>query len=303
MQFIRTRTAGLCLAAVLAAPSMAAAQSDADGTSEAKDENPVVAIVNGEKIRFQEVKESAKDLPQQYQKQFNRIFPALLDRVIDMKLLEKNAAEAGLADDPEVKKRVAEAKKQIMSQVYLERKREERITEARLEKAYNEYRKKNPPKDQVRARHILVEKEKKAKDLIDQLDNGADFTKLAKEHSTGPSGKKGGDLGYFGKDKMVEPFTKAAFDLEPGEYTSSPVKTQFGWHVIKVEDKRRQEPKSFDEMESQLRQQLRQQITQSVLKDMRNGEDVQTFPDRAPGVNTDSGAQGGSMGQGSGSAQ
>ena len=303
MKLSRSRTAGLCLAAVLVAPITAAAQSDGDGKGEATDENPVVAVVNGEEIRFQEVKDSAQDLPQQYQQQFDRIFPALLDRVVDMRLLAENASEAGLAEDPEVKKRVAEAKKQIMSQVYLEREREKRITEERLQKAYQAYREKNPAKDQVRARHILVEKEQKAKNLIDKLDNGADFAELAKEHSTGPSGQKGGDLGFFGKDKMVKPFTDAAFKLDAGEYMSSPVKTQFGWHVIKVEEERRKEPKSFDEMEGQLRQQLRQQVTQAVLEDMRTGEDVKTYPDRAPGVNTDGAGQSMGLGQGSGSGQ
>jgi peptidyl-prolyl cis-trans isomerase C len=300
MQLVRTRAAGLCLAAFLAAPTMAAAQSESDGEGEAAAENPVVAVVNGEKIRFQEVKDSAQDLPPQYQKQFSRIFPALLDRVIDMRLLGEKAAEAGLGDDPEVEARVAEAKTQIMSQVYLERKREERITDDRLEKAYQAYRKKNPAKDQVRARHILVKKEQQANDLIAKLDEGANFGELAKKHSTGPSGKKGGDLGFFGKDKMVEPFTDAAFKLDAGEYTANPVKTQFGWHVIKVEEKRRKEPKSFEEMKGQLRQQLRRQVTQSVLKDMRKGEDVTTYPERAPGVNTGGSGQGMGTEQGAG---
>jgi peptidyl-prolyl cis-trans isomerase C len=249
----------------------------------------VVAVVNGEKIRFEEVKKSAQDLPPQYRKQFDRIFPALLDRVVDQRLLGRKAKEAGLADDPEVQERVAEAKKQIMSQVYLERAREERISEERLQQAYNDYRKKNPPTDQVRARHILVEKEAKAEDLIAKLDEGAEFTALAKEHSSGPSGQKGGDLGYFSKDKMVKPFAEAAFAMKTGEYSDEPVKTQFGWHVIKVEDKRSREPKSFDEMEPQLRQQLRREVTQAVLKDIRKGEDVKTYPERAPGVSGNAG--------------
>jgi peptidyl-prolyl cis-trans isomerase C len=288
MQFPRTRAAGVCLAALLTAsvtavPSLAVAQSE--GGDAAQTPNPVVAVVNGKEIRYQEVKESAKDLPQQYQQQFDRIFPALLDRVIDMRLLGEKAAAAGLADDPEVADLVADAKEQIMSQVYLERQRDARITDERLKKAYNDYRKKNPPKNQVRARHILVEKEAKAKDLIAQLDDGAEFTALAKEHSTGPSGQKGGDLGYFGKDKMVKPFANAAFAMEAGDYTKEPVKTQFGWHVIQVEDKRRQEPKSFEEMEPQLRQQIQRDVTQAVLTDLRKDEDVKTFPERAPGVN------------------
>jgi peptidyl-prolyl cis-trans isomerase C len=292
MQLFRSRAAGVCVVALLAAPTLALAQSDGEGSAKA-DANPVVAVVNGEEIRYEQVKKSAEDLPAQYREQFDRIFPALLDRYIDMRLISDKAEDAGLADDPVVEERVAEAKDQIMSQVYLERARDERITEERLEKAYNDYRKRNPPKDQVKARHILVEEEEKARELIAELDDGAEFTALAKEHSTGPSGKNGGDLGYFGKDKMVKPFAEAAFALDTGDYTDAPVKTQFGWHVIKVEDKRRQEPKSFEEMAPQLRQQLSQEVTQAVLDDLRKDESIKTFPDRAPGV-----SGGGSSGTG-----
>ena len=306
MQFFRTRATGLCVAALLAAPGMAAAQSDGGDSAKKGDPNPVVAVVNGDEIRFQQVKKSAQDLPAQYQKQFKRLFPALLDRVVDTRLLGKKAEDAGLAGDPEVAERVAEAKKQIMSQVYLERARDERMTESRLKSAYNDYRKKNPPRDEVRARHILVEKEAKAEEVIAKLDEGTAFKDLASEYSTGPSGQRGGDLGYFSKDKMVKPFANAAFDLEAGNYTSEPVKTQFGWHVIKVEDKRRKEPKSFAEMKPELRQQLQREVTQEVLKNVRKGEAVKTFPERAPGVKAEQGqmkGQGQMQGQGSGNAQ
>ncbi len=299
----RTRAASLCLAAMLALPGAAAAQTGEAGESgqnAPKAANPVVAVVDGKEIRYKDVLDSVKQLPQQYQQQFTRLFPMLLDRVVDMHILNQRAAEAGLADDPEVKERVAEARKRIMSQILLERRRDDFITEERLRQAYEDYLEKNKPAPEVKARHILVDEESKAKDLIAQLEGGADFVALAEEHSTGPSGQNGGDLGYFTQDQMVAPFAEAAFALDAGEFTNEPVKTQFGWHVIKVDDRRTKEPKSFEEMEPQLRQQLANQATQQVLAEMREGVEVKTYPERAPGVETDGEETGGKDGQDSG---
>jgi len=289
MLISRTRAASLCLAAMLAVPGAAGAQSgeaDESGQNAPKAANPVVAVVDGKEIHYKDVLDSVKQLPQQYQQQFTRLFPMLLDRVVDMHILNRRAGEAGLADDPEVKERVAEARKRIMSQVLLERRRDDFITEERLRQAYETYLEENKPAPEVKARHILVEEESKAKDLIARLEGGADFVALAKEHSTGPSGQDGGDLGYFTQDQMVEPFAEAAFALDAGEFTKEPVKTQFGWHVIKVDDRRSKEPKSFEEMEPQLRQQLASQATQQVLAEMREGIEIETYPERAPGVET-----------------
>ena len=276
---------GACAALLAMTPPVARAQDNAD------EANPVVAVVDGHEIRYQDVKDSAEDLPPQYQSQFDRIFPQLLDRLVDMQLLQEEAREKGLADDPEVQARLAEARRQVLGQAMLERKTDEAISQARLREAYKAYKANNPPKNQVRARHILVEDKATATDLIDQLDGGADFADLAGEHSTGPSGKRGGDLGYFGKGEMVKPFSEAAFGLEAGSHTAEPVKTEFGWHVIKVEDKRSQEPKSFEEMKPELREQVRQQVTQEVLSKLREGHEVETYPKRRPGAGDDGSAQ------------
>ena len=282
MSPLRTRLTALACAATLALPGAAAAQeSGTDSASESgADANPVVAVVNGEEIRYDAVVESAKQLPQQYQQQFQRIFPALLDRMVDMQLLGEAALDSDVDQSEAFKERMAEVREQVAREVFLNQKIDDYITEDRLQQAYEEYKSNNPPQEQVKASHILVEDKELAQKLITQLGEGAEFAELASEHSTGPSGKQGGDLGFFGKGEMVEPFSNAAFQLDVGEVVDEPVETQFGWHVIKVTDKRTQEPDSFEEMRDQLRQQVRQQAVQSVLADLREGAEVETFPER-----------------------
>lgn len=298
---IRTRIASLACAAFLALPAAAAAQSSEGEAAGAGDNpNPVVAVVNGEEIRFAELMESARDLPPQYQRQLGQILPRLIDRLVDMKLAAQAAQEAGLGDDEEVQKRLEELKKGVMRDVYLQRKVDEYVTDEKLQAAYQDYLDKEGSKKEVKARHILVESEERAKELIGELDNGADFVELAKEHSTGPSAQNGGDLGYFAKGQMVPAFEKAAFKLDTGEYTKSPVKSDFGWHVIKVTDRRNKEPKSFEEMKSGLRQKLQREAIEDVLADLRGDAKVETYPDRVKEL---TGGKGSGSGAGQGGGQ
>ena len=278
MSPLRTRLTALACAAALALPGAAAAQDTASGDGE--DANPVVAVVNGNEIRYDQVVESAKQLPRQYQQQFQRIFPALLDRMVDMELLGAAALDSDVQQTEAFKERMAAVREQVAREVWLNQKIDDYITQERLQAAYEQYKQDNPPQQQVKASHILVEEKELAQKLIDQLGEGAEFAELAAEHSTGPSGKQGGDLGFFGKGEMVEPFSEAAFKLDAGEVVDAPVETQFGWHVIKVTDKRTQEPDSFEEREDQLRQQVRQQAVQSVLSGLRDGAEIETFPER-----------------------
>jgi peptidyl-prolyl cis-trans isomerase C len=282
MSPLRTRLTALACAAALALPAAAAAQESGGDTADGQtgDANPVVAVVNGEEIRYDEVVESARQLPRQYQQQFSRIFPALLDRMVDMRLLGGAALESDVQETEAFQERMQEVREQVAREVWLNQKIEDYITEERLRAAYEDYKKNNPPQQQVKASHILVEDQELAQDLIKQLDEGAKFADLASEHSTGPSGKEGGDLGFFGEGEMVEPFSKAAFELEVGEVTDAPVKTQFGWHVIKVTDTRTQEPDSFEEMKPQLRQQLQQEAVEQLVADLRDDAEVETFPER-----------------------
>lgn len=267
------------LIAVAACAGLIAAAPAGAAEDETAGEDPVVATVNGEDIHYSEVMESAKSLPQQYQSRIKEILPALVDRLIDLKLLEDAAEDAGLADDEQVAERLQEMKPQVMRDVYLQRRVEDYITEARLKQAYEDYKAENPAKTEVRARHILLEKEDAAKAVIDELENGADFVELAKERSTGPSAKNGGDLGYFTKGDMVPAFSEAAFALEAGEHSSEPVKSQFGWHVIKVVDRRQKEPKSFEAMKGQLREEMQREAIETLLADLREDATVEKYPE------------------------
>ena len=131
--------------------------------------------------------------------------------------------------------------------------------------------------EEVKARHILVACEEDAKAIIEELKKGADFAKLAAEKSTGPSGTSGGDLGYFTADAMVPEFSEAAFALKPGEITEAPVQTQFGWHVIKVEDRRAVQPPSFEQMQPQLAQEMTREILTKAIEELRAGVDIKRY--------------------------
>ena len=261
---------GAALALALAASPVAlAAQESGDK------EDRVVARVNGEEIRDSDVMAMARTLPPQYQAQVMQIYPMLVQRLIDLTLAGKAGRAAGLADDERVKAFVARAEEQAIREAYLDREIEARITDAAVQDAYQAHLEDNPPVEELSARHILVETEEAAREVIALLDGGADFVELAKERSTGPSGPNGGDLGYFTADQMVPEFSQAAAALEPGGYTSEPTKTQFGWHVIKLEDRRTGAPAPLEEIEDQLREGLARETLEVVLKGLRDGAEIE----------------------------
>lgn len=147
-------------------------------------------------------------------------------------------------------------------------------SEDELKAAYEKV-KEQAGRTEFKARHILVKDEKEAKDLIKQLDKGADFAELAKKHSTGPTGKDGGDLGWFDPKQMVPPFAEAIADMQPGSYSKKPVQTQFGWHVINLQETRKAEPPSFDEAKPQLIALVQRQKISGKIVEMRNGAKVE----------------------------
>jgi len=131
------------------------------------------------------------------------------------------------------------------------------------------------PEQELRARHILVKTAEEANAIIAELDGGADFVELAKTKSTGPSGPQGGDLGFFGKGQMVPPFEAAAFALEAGAYTKAPVQTQFGFHVIKLEEKRDRPLPKFEEVQDQMRQVVLRERYLETVKEARSLSNVE----------------------------
>ena len=267
-KFARTcALAALCsVPLLLGAVPAAMAQEEPD---------PVVAKVNGKEILRSEVLASAANLPPQMRAQAEQLLPVLLERLVDIQLITEAATAEGLEDDEAVVERMAEMKKEIMRQVYLERLIEQEATDEKLQAQYDQYLEANPPEQQVKARHILVEDEAAANEIIEALDGGADFAELAGERSIGPSGPRGGDLGYFTSGTMVPAFSEAAFALEPGSYTAEPVQTQFGWHVILVEDKRDSPVPSLDELREQLTEELTRSIFQDKLAELRDGADIE----------------------------
>lgn len=215
--------------------------------------DPVVATVNGTEIRRSEVVEARKSLPAQYQQApFESIFEPLLERIINTRLAAGAGRRDKVHEHPSVRAEIARLGDQVIERVYLDRKVEARLTKEALEARYKESIEDFKSAEEVRARHILLKQKEEAEAVIEELADGADFAELAGTKSTGPSKAQGGDLGFFTRGRMVKPFSDAAFALEKGAYTREPVKTQFGWHVIKLEDRRRTAPPTFVERKPEL---------------------------------------------------
>ena len=163
------------------------------------------------------------------------------------------------------------------------------VTEAKVHAAYDKEYAGKPGEEEVHARHILVATEAEAKDIIAQLDKGADFATLAKQHSTDGCAAQGGDLGFFTKDDMVAPFADAAFALKPGQWTQTPVQTQFGWHVIELVARRTQPTPTFEDVTDQMRQQMIADAVRAEVAVARKDLKVQVFnPDGSVPRPTDS---------------
>lgn len=239
----------------------------------------VVATIDGAPIYLSEILAQIQQLPQQYQQApMEQIYAPMLDRAIDSRLIANAARKAGLQDREDVKTRVARAEEEIISEVFLTETVSAEMDDAALRARYDAAIADTASQDEeVSARHILLASEEDARAIIEELKQGADFAELAKEKSTGPSGSNGGDLGYFTKDAMVEPFSVAAFALEPGSFSEEPVQTQFGWHVIKVEDRRAIEPPSFEQMRPQLAQDMTREILTEAVEGLRGGVAIERF--------------------------
>ena len=265
---IKKPLAALALAAGIAAfPALA--QEDAQGE--------VIARVNGDALYETDLIAFIQRLPPQLQAQVQLLMPQILDQLVNNKLTSQAGRAAGLASDEEVMAQVAKIQDLIVGQIFLQRAIDERVTEERIEGAYQDFLEENPPQRELTARHILVETQEEAQAVIVELDGGADFATLAKEKSTGPSGANGGELPPFLAGQMVPEFSDAAFAMEVGSHSAEPVKTQFGYHVIKLEGSRMTEPPAKAEMEEQLREQLSQAAAEEVYADLREGAEIEVL--------------------------
>ena len=237
------------------------------GDSPAVSKEDAVAVVNGQYISKASLTALESEISQRARGQS---FPKdkLLEELIQRELLIQDAVQKQLDKSPEYTERLETIKKSLLSQQAIQNHlKSNPITDAELEAEYN----KNVTESgtEYKARHILVKTEEEAKQLIEELNKGADFVELAKTKSTGPSGPQGGDLGWFTAGQMVVPFSEAAIALEDGKYTVEPVQTQFGWHVILKEGSRTQTPPPFESVKEQIRPALQRQKMQDYLDSLR----------------------------------
>ncbi len=259
------------IAALLAAAALTWAAMAAEN-------DPVVATVNGEKIFRSHVIEAKQLLPVKYHKvPLDQMFPALVDSIIDTKLAAADARTRKLHEDGDFRARMDRIEEQLLQRIVLQQEMNREITEDALRDRYKRMVDGFESKEEVHARHILLKTEEDAKAVIVKLDKGSDFPDLAKEKSTGPSGPNGGDLGFFGRGQMVPEFEKVAFDMETGKHSWEPVKTQFGFHVIKIEARRKAEVPSFDKVADQLRGEISQERGTTYVAKLRKTAAVKRF--------------------------
>ena len=257
---------GFGLSILLAVPSMGVA-------GEAKP----VAKIDGQPVYDWEVKlaedEIGQELAQVDPKQRASI---LLRYVIDTRLMAMAGDKAGLANSDTFKHRMSYSKNRSLRDAYFVKHIREAISDKEIRVIYEREIKKIKPTQEVKARHILVKTREDALDIIERLNRGDDFIELAKEKSQGPSGRKGGDLGYFQRGRMVKSFEDAAFALKPGDI-SEPVKSSFGWHVIKVEKKRMTPVPSFADLKDRIKAQLVQQKSREITASLRKSAKVEVL--------------------------
>ncbi len=230
----------------------------------------IVAKVNGAPITRSQLDFFASELGDR----LNRV-PApqrdgiLIEQMISRQLIAQAASKLKLEETKEFKSRQSFYRLRALQEVYLNKIIDATITEAALKKTYQEGLARIKPEQEIRARHILVKTEEEAKAILKELEGGADFIELAKKKSIGPSNVKGGDLGYFDKSQMVPAFAEAAFALKAGEI-SKPVKTRFGWHVIKVEDVREKPAPTFEAIRESMRLALLRNQAIDTVKKLRD---------------------------------
>ncbi len=269
------------LAAGLALPLTAAMAQTAPAPIAAApaapaDPNKVVAKVGDQVITEGDLAIAAEDpaltLPGTDEKQKRDI---LVGYAIDLKLGAQAADAAKLGDTPEFKRKLAYMRDKLLVDEYLDQETKKAVNPEAARKLYDETAKSMPADEEVRARHILVEDEGEAKKVAARVKGGEDFAKVAAEVSKDPGSKTdGGELGFFTKDRMVEPFAEAAFKMKPNDI-SDPVKSQFGWHVIQVEERRTKPAPTFEELKDQIDQYLTRKARQDVVLALRKNGKVE----------------------------
>ncbi len=281
---MRLQFSALALAAALAAPAAYAQTAPAAAPAATKNADPVVAIVGNYKVHMSDLQAELANLPPQMQQLSpGQLYPVLLNQEIDRKAVLAAALKAGLEKNPDVAQEMQDAANIKLENAYVRKQVMAQVTDAAVKAAYEKDYASKPGPEQVEARQILVKTEQEAEDIITQLNQGANFATLAQKDSIDPGAKNGGELGWFSKDEMVPAFADAAFALKPGQYTKTPVQTQFGWHVILCEGKRTAPTPALADVEGQIKEKLADQAVQDTLDQVRSQVKIQVFnPDGSP---------------------
>ena len=233
--------------------------------------NSVVATVNGDAIRLSDVAAAASQVSPEVQQQMPKdvLYSRLIDQLVNRKALAVQAHKEGLDKDPAVQKAMQGAAEQVLPAV----------NEEAIKAAYDKQYAGKPGEPEVHARHILVDTEAKAKDVITQLQGGAKFEDLVKKYSDpkDPATQAGGDLGFFKKGDMLPEFADAAFKLKPNEFTTTPVHTRYGWHVIQTLETRTSQPPTYDQAHDQIKQGLVQAGLQKTVADAKAAVKIVVF--------------------------
>lgn len=240
----------------------------------AEKNNGVAAVVNGEKITVAEIREAYEQNPQiKAQASFEDFYRQALDVMVNSKLALQAATKANIQATPEYQKQLADIQDEIARQVYVEKQVLSKITDEKVKEIYNEYLANFKPEKEIKAKHILVDDEKQAEEIIAKLDKKSEsFDELAIKYS-----KDQPDLGYFTADIMVPEFSKAAMELDVNAYSKKPVKTEFGYHVILVEDVRETKPQPLEAIENQIKISLSQQAVAEVIEELNKDAKIEKF--------------------------
>jgi peptidyl-prolyl cis-trans isomerase C len=250
----------------------------------AAEDDPVIARVNGTEIRASDIAIAEEDVGSNLPMTGEARREYLTKYLSDMILVAQAAETRKMQDREDFKRRLAYSRNKQLMEMMLQQEGKTAISEAALHQLYEEATKQMAGEKEIHARHILVDTEDQAKAILAEIKKGGDFAAIAKERSKDPGGANGGDLGYFTQDQMVPEFAQAAFKLEAGQL-SDPVKTQFGWHIIKVEEKRDRPIPEFDKVRDQLENFLARRTQADLINKLRaqaNIEKVEAAPEPAP---------------------
>lgn len=275
------------------APGAAPGESRVQGGAS----DPVVARVDGQPIHLSDLAEATRTLPEELRRAPPQtLYPLLLDQMISQQAVLNAARRQGLDKDPQVQARIRRAEERELQQALLSREIAGAMSEEALRRRFEQAVASRPPEEEIRARHILVQTESAAREALAEVRRpGADFAEVARRRSSGPGAAEGGDLGFFKQGDMVPAFAEAAFRLQPGQISEAPVRSPFGWHVIRVEERRQAPPPAFEEVRDALRQQVLEEQVGAVVERLRNAAQVERFNLDGSPQQPPAGAGGGSL--------